>query len=229
MPKTSYSILTRPKNGNITKSMQGGSISLKPDTSLFIQNQQRAVVALGTDPLLIITTTSPTKTMSTLPKYGNLIFNSKSYTVAAQINPKIDGPSLLKFTIFINCNYKTVTFFKGEENMLYMDFINNSLKIYEIPESTRSKIKKIVYHPKRDEFFGLFGHHTGENQDFKVIDKSIIFENPFLKTALFFCFRDQALSIPYITFYCISIGWAALAFVFKRKHKKRIQTPLALS
>ena len=93
-----------------------------------------------------------------------------------------------------------------------MDFINNSLKIYSIPESTESKIKKIVYHPKRDEFFGLFGHHTGENQDFKVIDKSILFENPFTEEPLYFSAQDQALSVfkkPYIntTFNCITIGW----------------------
>ena len=65
---------------------------------------------------------------------------------------------------FINCKYDNGMLFKGTEEMVYLDFLNNSLKIYKFPESTRSKIKKIVYHPKRDEFFGLYGHHTGENQ-----------------------------------------------------------------
>ena len=37
-----------------------------------------------------------------------------------------------------------------------------------------------------------------ENQDFKVIDKSIIFENPFTEEPLYFSAQDQALSIPYI-------------------------------
>ena len=31
--------------------------------------------------------------------------------------------------------------------MVYMDFINNSLKIYSIPESTESKIKKLFITP----------------------------------------------------------------------------------
>ena len=190
-------------------------ITYKTNNELFI--------ALGTNPLLNINNGITHKNHEYFAEVWKFDFNSKSYTeVAAQINLKIDG---LVYTNhhFINCNYKNGRLFKGEEDMVYMDFINNSLKIYEIPESTRSKIKKIVYHPKRDEFFGLFGHHTGENQDFKVIDKSIIFENPFTEEPLYFSAQDQALSVPFIILLIVLLlAGLSTHLYLKRKHKKRI-------
>jgi hypothetical protein len=189
-------------------------VSYKTNNELFI--------ALGTNPLLNINNGITHKNHEYFAEVWKFDFNSKSYTeVAAQINPRIDGLVYTNYH-FINCNYKNGRLFKGEENMMYMDFINNSLKIYEIPESTRSKIKKIVYHPKRDEFFGLFGHHTGENQDFKVIDKSILFDNPFVEEPLFFSKQDQTLSIPYIILLIVLLlAGLSTMFVFKKKTQKK--------
>ena len=187
-------------------------ISYKTNNELFI--------ALGADPLLNINNAIKHKNHEYFAEVWKFDFNTKSYIeVATQINPKIEAQVYTNHH-FINCIYKNGRLFKGEESMVYMDFINNSLKTYKIPESTDSKIKKIVYHPKRDEFFGLFGHHTGENQDFKVVDKSILFDNPFTEEPLFINTHDQAILLPYIVLVGgIILGIIALLF-FKRKNHR---------
>lgn len=187
-------------------------ITFKTNKALFI--------ALGSDPLLNINNGITHKDHDYFPEIWKFDFDSKSYMqVAAQINPNIKAHVYTNYH-FINCNYKNGRLFKGEENMVYMDFLNNRLKIYEIPESTESKIKKIVYHPKRDEFFGLYGHHTGENQDFKVIDKSILFENPFIEEPLYTPAQDQAYAGPYGILIAVLLLASLMAlFFFRRKSK----------
>lgn len=189
-------------------------VSYKTNNELFI--------ALGADPLLNINNAITHKNFEYFAEVWKFDFNSKSFVeVGAQINPKIEAQVYTNHH-FINCNYKNGSLFKGEESMVYMDFINNSLKIYEIPESTDSKLKKIVYHPKRDEFFGLFGHNTGENQDFKVIDKSILFENPFTEDPLYFSAQDQALSMPYmLLIMVVLLSGLSTLFVLKKKREKK--------
>lgn len=189
-------------------------VSYKTNNELFI--------ALGADPLLNINNAINHKNYEYFTEVWKFDFNSKSYSkVAKQINPILEDyvHSIHKF---INCKYDNGVLFKGTEDMVYLDFLNNSLKIYEIPESTRSKIKKIVYHPKRDEFFGLFGHHTGENQYFKVIDKSILFDNPFVEEPLYFSAQDQAHSIPYIILLIVLLlAGLSTVFFFKKKTQKK--------